>query len=212
MPKNIKKLKINKFILLIFIFIYNEVTMKLIVGLGNIGNAYINTRHNVGFMALDALLKDLGLEITSQNFDGDSVVATINDQKVMFVKPTTLMNLSGNCVAQIARFYKIAPQDIIVIHDDLDLTPGQYRVRTSGSAGGHNGIKDIISKLGNDNFIRFKIGIGHPTHATVIDHVLGKFTKQEMDAIQTPIAKAIEFVKLSFCLPINQAISKLNNK
>ena len=93
--------------------------MKLIVGLGNIGKAYENTRHNVGFIALDAILKDLGLKIDSNNFEGDYTVATINDQKVMFVKPTTLMNLSGNCVGQIARFYKIPPQDIIIIHDGI---------------------------------------------------------------------------------------------
>lgn len=184
--------------------------MKLVVGLGNVGKPYSNTRHNVGFIALDAILKDLGLEIESNSFDGDFVVATINDQQVMFVKPTTLMNLSGNCVGPIAKFYKIKPEEIIVIHDDLDLEPGKFKIRTSGSAGGHNGIKDIINKLGSDNFVRFKIGIGHPQHATVIDHVLGKITKQEMDAMKTPIAKAVEFVKLSLCAPISIAISKVN--
>ena len=185
--------------------------MKLIVGLGNVGNAYINTRHNAGFIALDAILNDLGLSLDKEGFDGQLTVANINDEKVMFVKPTTLMNLSGNCVASIAKFYKIAAQDIIVIHDDLDLEPGKYRVRTGGSAGGHNGIKDIITKLGGDNFVRFKIGIGHPTHGSVIDHVLGKLTSDQMQAIQEPIAKAVEFVKLALCLPINQAISKLNS-
>lgn len=184
--------------------------MKLIVGLGNVGKPYSNTRHNIGFIALDAVLKDLGLEIENNSFDGDYVVATINDQKVMFIKPTTLMNLSGNCVASVAKFYKIKSEDIIVIHDDLDLNPGQFKIRTSGSAGGHNGIKDIINKLGTDKFVRFKIGIGHPQHATVIDHVLGKITKQEMDAMHTPIAKAVEFIKLSLCAPINIAISKVN--
>ncbi|MBQ0045340.1 MAG: aminoacyl-tRNA hydrolase [Mycoplasma sp.] len=184
--------------------------MKLVVGLGNVGKPYSNSRHNVGFITLDAILKDLGLKIESNSFDGDYTVATINDQKVMFIKPTTLMNLSGNCVGQVAKFYKIKPEDIIVIHDDLDLEPGKFRVRTSGSAGGHNGIKDIIAKLGSDKFVRFKIGIGHPQHATVIDHVLGKMTKQELDALQYPISKAIEFVKLSLCAPINIAISKVN--
>ncbi|MCQ3908720.1 MAG: aminoacyl-tRNA hydrolase [Mycoplasmoidaceae bacterium] len=184
--------------------------MKLIVGLGNVGKPYSNSRHNIGFMAIDAILKDLGLKIENNSFDGDYVVATINDQKVMFIKPTTLMNLSGNCVGQVAKFYKIKPEDIIVIHDDLDLEPGQYKVRTSGSAGGHNGIKDIIAKLGSDRFVRFKIGIGHPKQATVVDHVLGKITKQEAQAIQVPIEKAVEFVKLALCAPINIAISKIN--
>mgnify|MGYP003290208518 CR=1 FL=1 len=184
--------------------------MKLVVGLGNVGKPYSNSRHNVGFIALDAILKDLGLNIEGNSFDGDFVVATINDQKVMFIKPTTLMNLSGNCVGQVAKFYKIQPEDIIVIHDDLDLEPGKFRIRTSGSAGGHNGIKDIINKLGSENFIRFKIGIGRPKQATVIDYVLGKLTKQEQEALKQPIAKAIEFVKLSLCAPINIAISKVN--
>lgn len=184
--------------------------MKLIVGLGNVGKPYSNSRHNIGFMALDAILQDLNLKIEGNNFDGDYVVANINDQKVMFIKPTTLMNLSGNCVAQVAKFHKIKPENIIVIHDDLDLEPGQYRVRTSGSAGGHNGIKDIIAKLGSDKFVRFKIGIGHPKQATVIDHVLGQITKQEAQAIKLPIQKAVEFVKLSLCAPINIAISKIN--
>ena len=184
--------------------------MKLVVGLGNVGKPYINTRHNVGFIALDAILSDLGLSIEGNNFNGDYVVANINNDKVMFIKPTTLMNLSGNCVGEIAKFYKIKPEDIIIIHDDLDLEPGNYRVRTSGSAGGHNGLKDIIAKLGSDKFVRFKIGIGHPQHGSVVDHVLGKMTKQELDRLKQPIAKAIEFVKLSLCAPINIAISKIN--
>lgn len=184
--------------------------MKLIVGLGNVGKPYANTRHNVGFIALDAILKDLDLKIEANNFDGDYVVATINDQKVMFIKPTTLMNLSGNCVGPVAKFYKIKPEDIIVIHDDLDLEPGKFKIRTSGSAGGHNGLKDIIAKLGSANFVRFKIGIGHPKQATVIDHVLGKLTKQETEALKLPITKCIEFVKLSLCAPMNIAISKVN--
>ena len=184
--------------------------MKLVVGLGNVGKPYSNTRHNIGFIALDAVLKDLNLQIESNSLDGDYVVATINDQKVMFVKPTTLMNLSGNCVGAIAKFYKIKPQDIIVIHDDLDLSPGKFKVRTQGSAGGHNGIKDIIAKLGSDQFVRFKIGIGHPDKATVIDHVLGKITKDEMTAIKPVISKCVEFIKLCLCAPINIAISKVN--
>lgn len=184
--------------------------MKLIIGLGNVGKQYINTRHNVGFLAIDAILQDLGLTIENNSFDGDYCVATINDQKVMFIKPTTLMNLSGNCVGQVAKFYKVDPQDIIVIHDDLDLEPGKFKIRTGGSAGGHNGIKDILAKLGSENFVRFKIGIGHPRHATVIDHVLGKLTKQEMDLIQTPIKKCVDFVKMALCVPINTAISKIN--
>ena len=186
--------------------------MKLIVGLGNIGKAYENTRHNVGFIALDAILKDLGLKIDSNNFDGDYTVASINDQKVMFVKPTTLMNLSGNCVGQIAKFYKISPEDIIIIHDDMDLQPGQFKVKTKGSSGGHNGLKSIITCLGTEDFIRFKIGIGHPQKQTVINHVLSRFTPEEQKKLEKPITKCKEFVKLMLCTTTNQAISMINQK
>lgn len=186
--------------------------MKLVVGLGNVGEPYSNTRHNIGFMAIDAILKNFNLSIENNNFNGDCAVTTINDQKIIFVKPTTLMNLSGNCVSQIVKFYKIEPEDIIIIHDDLDLKPGQFKIRTSGSAGGHNGIKDIISKLGSDKFVRFKIGIGRPKQESIINYVLGKLTKEEIETVKFPIAKSIEFVKLSLNGPINAAISKINQE
>ncbi len=186
--------------------------MKLIVGLGNIGKSYSNTRHNIGFVALDAVLKDLDLKIENHDFDGDFVVSNINDQKVIFIKPTTLMNLSGKCVGPISKFYKIKPEDIIVIHDDLDLSPGQFKIRTSGSAGGHNGLKSIISDIGSEDFIRFKIGIGHPTNKDVVGHVLGKITEQEAKLLKKPIEKCVEFIKLALCCPINQAISKVNQE
>ena len=186
--------------------------MKLIVGLGNIGPAYANTRHNVGFIVIDSILKALGLKIESNQMNGDVCVTNINGTKVMFVKPTTLMNLSGNCVGQIAKFYKIPASDILVIQDDLDISPGSYKVRIGGSSGGHNGIKDISNKLGTDKFVRFKIGIGHPANKQVVDYVLTKFSKQELDQLQTPINKAIEFIGLFIQEDVNVAISKLNNR
>jgi len=185
--------------------------MKLVVGLGNIGTQYSNTRHNIGFLALDALLKDLGLEITDHDFNGDYCEADINGERYIFMKPTTLMNLSGNCVGPIAQFYKIPVENIIVVHDDLDLQPGQYKIRTCGSAGGHNGIKSIISSLGNrENFIRFKIGIGHPTNKDVVGHVLSKFSPEQAKLNQKPIAKFVEFVKDIMIMDVNKAISKIN--
>jgi len=185
--------------------------MKLVVGLGNIGTQYTNTRHNIGFIALDAVLKDLGLETNKHDFDGDYCEVNINGEKVIFIKPTTLMNLSGNCVGPIAQFYKIPVEDIIVIHDDLDLQPGQYKIRTGGSAGGHNGIKSIISSLGNrENFVRFKIGIGHPTNKDVVAHVLSKFSPEQVKLNQKPIAKCVEFIKTIMYMDINKAISKIN--
>ena len=186
--------------------------MKLIVGLGNIGESYSRTRHNVGFLALDAVLKDLNLTIDKTGFDGYITSANVNNEKVIFAKPTTLMNLSGKCVAAIAKFYKIKPENIIIIHDDLDLPPGEFRIRTSGSAGGHNGIKSIIADLGSDKFIRFKIGIGHPEDKNVIEHVLGRITDKEKELLKYPIIKCVDFVKLALCLPTNEAISIVNNK
>ena len=185
--------------------------MKLIVGLGNIGRTYVNTRHNVGFMALDYILNTLNISLNEYGFDGNFTIVNINNQKAIFVEPTTLMNLSGNCVSQIINFFKINSMDLIVVHDDLDLHVGTFKIKTSGSSGGHNGIKDIINKIKTDNFIRFKIGIGRPKNKTnIVDYVLGKFSSQELNDLQNPLQKCLKFIKLIFCTPINKAISQIN--
>ena len=144
------------------------------------------------------------------NFNGEYYETNIHGEKYIFVKPLSYMNLSGGVVSQFVKFFKLTYKDVLVIHDDLDMDVSRIKIKVNSSAGGHNGIKDIINKLGSDKFVRFKIGIGHPKQVTVIDHVLTKFSPQEREALKLPISKAVEFVKLSLCAPMNIAISKVN--
>ena len=135
--------------------------MKLIVGLGNIGREYENTRHNIGFMVVDELARRLGVSFGKE--DRSAYMAEYRaPEKIIIIKPTTYMNLSGVAVGAYANFYHIDPDDIAVIQDDMDMPVGQLRIRRKGSAGGHNGIKSITEHLGTDAYPRFKIGIGHP--------------------------------------------------
>ena len=132
----------------------------LVVGLGNPGSKYWNTRHNVGYAALDALAKDLGVTVDRVKFQGLTGQASLNGKKLILLKPTTYMNLSGQSVQAAAKFYKVPPEHILVLSDDISLDPGRLRVRKSGSAGGHNGLKSIISSIGSQDCPRVKIGVG----------------------------------------------------
>ena len=169
--------------------------MKLIVGLGNPGKQYELTRHNVGFMVIDEMAKKLGIELKSERKLKAEVAITLRAETLIIAKPETYMNLSGSSVAKIAQFYKISPKDIWVISDDVDLEFGTVRLRQSGSSGGHNGLKDIIEKVGED-FVRFRVGIKND-HAGVIpteDFVLQKFNQQEQLKLPQVITKTLELV------------------
>ena len=164
--------------------------MKLIVGLGNIGKEYENTRHNIGFMVVEELAKrwNVGFDKT----DRQAVYAEYRaPEKVLLLKPTTYMNLSGVAVGAYAHFFNVDPEDIAVIQDDMDLPIGQLRIRRKGSAGGHNGIKSIQEHLGTSDFPRFKIGIGHPArnNKAVVNHVLHGFVGEEKVAIEEAVQK-----------------------
>lgn len=150
--------------------------MKLVVGLGNIGKEYENTRHNVGFLILDSFLSEFRLE---NKFRAMIKKETISGVDVLFVKPVTYMNLSGEAVRKIVDYYHIESKDILVIHDDLDLSFGRYRLKEDSSSGGHNGIKSIIQCLGSQQFNRLKIGIANNKEMDTKDYVLGKFSKEE---------------------------------
>ena len=166
--------------------------MKLIVGLGNPGNDYKDTRHNVGFLVLDSYLNTSDWK---EKFNALYHEERINGEKVVFVKPLTYMNLSGDAVGQFVNYFDIDLNDILVIHDDLDLTFGTYKLKKNSSAGGHNGIKSIINRLGSDSFARLKIGISHDKSIDTKDYVLGKFSKSEKDKLtemQKDFAKIIE--------------------
>jgi PTH1 family peptidyl-tRNA hydrolase len=169
--------------------------MKLIVGLGNPGKQYELTRHNVGFMVIDDLIKKLGVELKSERKLKAEVAITLRAETLIIAKPETYMNLSGSSVAKIAQFYKISPQDIWVISDDLDLEFGTIRLRQGGSSGGHNGLKDIIEKIG-DNFVRFRVGIKNEQSGIIPaeDFVLQKFNQTEQMQLQQIISKTLNLI------------------
>ena len=166
----------------------------LIVGLGNPGKEYEKTRHNAGFRAIDALADSLGCRIDKAKFQGMYGQTTYKGKKLLLLKPLTYMNLSGRSVLQLSAFFKVPPQRIIVMFDDISLEPGRLRVRADGSAGGHNGIKSIIAEIGSQDFPRVKIGVGakpHPDY-NLADWVLSNFSAQEDKALEPALKHAGE--------------------
>ena len=182
--------------------------MKLIVGLGNPGKEYENTRHNIDYMVIDNYAKVHNVEITKRKFNSLYQKIIIDDCDVLLVKPETYMNLSGEAVLAFMNYFKIDIEDVLIIYDDLDLDCGKIRLRDKGSSGGHNGIKNIISLLGTDKFKRLKIGISNNKLIETKDYVLGKLTKEEREEINKSIKVTTslldDFLKLSF--------DKLTNK
>lgn len=169
--------------------------MKLIVGLGNPGKEYERTRHNAGFMTIDALADSLGVSINQVKFKGLYTKTKMKGEDVILLKPTTYMNNSGESVQEVMRFFKIDVDGLLVIYDDLDLPTGKLRIRDRGSAGGHNGIKSIIAHVGTQDFKRIRVGIEKNPLIPVVDYVLGKFTAEEMTKLNPGIEKAIQVCK-----------------
>lgn len=158
--------------------------MFLVVGLGNPGKEYAQNRHNVGFMAVDTIFHRYSFNDFKTKANALLAEGIIGKEKILLLKPQTYMNLSGNAVGEIAHFYKIEPSHILVFHDDLDLKPGIVRIKTGGSAGGHNGLKSIDSHIGN-LYTRVRIGIGHPGDKTLVaDYVLSDFSKTEKEQLE----------------------------
>ena len=154
--------------------------MKLVVGLGNPGKEYKGTRHNVGFMVLDNYLGKVDWKNRLESYTYET---TFNNEKVIFVKPQTYMNLSGIAVRKVAKYHKINIEDILVIHDDLDISLGSYKIKRNSSSGGHNGIKSIISELNSEEFARLKIGIDKDIKVSTDKYVLAKFSSTELNKI-----------------------------
>ena len=152
--------------------------MKLVVGLGNPGDRYSDTRHNVGYLVLDNYLGDVKWK---NKFNAEYYEDNINGEKVLFVKPLTYMNLSGDAVVQFVNYFGIELEDILVIQDDLDLSLGRYKIKTNSSDGGHNGIKSIINRLSSKGFARLKVGISHDKSLDTKDYVLGSFSKEDKE-------------------------------
>lgn len=169
----------------------------LVVGLGNPGDKYENTRHNVGFLAVDELGERGGFPIQRLKHKALTNTAVIGGQGALVMKPVTFMNLSGEAVGEAARFYKIAPDHVLVISDDVDLPLGKLRIRTVGSAGGHNGLKSIIQHLGTDQFPRLKIGVGGKPHPDydMADWVLGKLQGEDKKVIDEAVKRAADAVE-----------------
>ncbi len=166
--------------------------MKLLVGLGNPGPKYALTRHNIGFIILDALYKKYGSGKLTKKFKGELGEITIGEKKIPTLKPLTYMNDSGESVQEIANFYKISPEEICVIHDDLDLMIGKVRVKKDGGNGGHNGLKSLDQHIGT-SYVRIRIGIGHPGDSGLVhDHVLKPFTKDEWQVIDQIVIASVE--------------------
>ena len=168
----------------------------LVVFLGNPGPKYDCTRHNAGFMAGDALAKKLGVGVSRLRFKALTAACEINGEKVLLMKPQTYMNLSGEAVGEAARFYKIPPEHVLVVSDEISLPLGKLRVRPKGSAGGHNGLKSIIASLGSDAFPRIRIGVGAPPHPDydMADWVLSVFRNQDLEDMLAAAARAGEAV------------------
>lgn len=172
--------------------------IKLFVGLGNPGSEYTDTRHNAGFWWIDALADALRVTLTSDKaWHGLAGRTTVRGQPLWLLKPQTFMNLSGRSVAALARFFKIAPHEILVAHDELDIMPGQMRLKRGGSHAGHNGLRDIHDQLGSDDYWRLRLGIGHPgVKSEVVNWVLKKPMAEDRQAIDACIARSLPAMDL----------------
>lgn len=164
--------------------------MKLIVGLGNPGKKYENTRHNTGFAVIDRTLAKLNVELDKNKFNADYTMINRNGEKIYILKPLTYMNLSGEAVAPFMKYFGIDPLDLVVVHDDLDLPVGKIRLRQSGSCGGQNGMRNIIDLLDDSNIKRIRVGIGKDPLIPVVDYVLGKTKKEDLEVYNQALDKA----------------------
>ena len=179
----------------------------LIAGLGNPGKQYESTRHNMGWLALDSLMEMENFKLSKLRFKAWTGILEKNGNKILVMKPQTYMNLSGEAVGEAARFYKIPADHVIVISDDISLPLGKLRVRGSGSAGGHNGLKNIIAHLGTDAFPRVKVGVGAPEH-DIVDWVIGPFTANERKVIDDVLDRALSAAE---CI-ITDGVSAAQNR
>ena len=188
--------------------------MYVIAGLGNPKKEYDNTRHNIGFSVIDMLADKTGISVNTAKHKGLLGAGYLNGQKIILVKPLTYMNLSGECIREVLDYYKVdGSTNLIVIHDDISLEPGIIRVRKKGSAGGHNGLKNIIQHLGKDQFVRIKVGVGEkPAGYDLADYVLGHFTDEDWKTMGERLETAGEIIK-SFCLAgIDITMNQFNKK
>ena len=187
--------------------------MKMIVGLGNPGDKYAGSRHNMGFRVIDILAERHGIRVNTGKQRGLMGSGVIGGQKVLLVKPLTYMNNSGECVRPAADYYKLAPEDILVIYDDIALPVGQLRLRKAGSAGGNNGMKSLIAHLGSQDFPRVRVGVGaKPPQMDLADYVLGHFPADELKTVRDSLESAADAVEAILADGVDIAMNKYNIK
>ena len=187
--------------------------IKLIVGLGNPGQQYEKTRHNAGFLFLDSLAKEFGCVWSSQaRFQGLFAEYSVSGDKVMLLKPDTFMNRSGQSVGKIARYYKLFPEEILVVHDELDFNPGVLKLKKGGGHAGHNGLRDIISHLDSKDFYRLRVGIGRPSAGKVVaDYVLSSPSKTEMSEIVSVLSSGMLYVPKMLTSDMSVVMNAVNS-
>lgn len=188
--------------------------IKLIVGLGNPGDKYTDTRHNAGELLIERLARRFNVSLNPESkFFGKTARTLVNGKEIRLLVPTTFMNLSGKAVGALASFYRIKPEEILVIHDELDLPPGTAKLKQGGGHGGHNGLKDIVAQLGNNNnFYRLRIGIGHPGHRDLVaGYVLNKPSPADRDALEKVLDEATDCVEMIFKDGMVKATNRLNS-
>lgn len=182
--------------------------MKIIVGLGNPGQEYSATRHNVGFFVVDELARRWGAQIWRNKFDAEIAEHRSDGEQSLLVKPQTYMNLSGTAVGALVRWHKVSAEDVVVIYDDMDLAVGRLRLRTKGSSGGHRGIESLISHLGTDVFARVRVGVGRPPEGwTVNNYVLSKFSTEEAPLIKEAVERSAQAVECILAQGITKAMN-----
>ncbi|MBH0171861.1 MAG: aminoacyl-tRNA hydrolase [Bacillota bacterium] len=185
--------------------------MKLFIGLGNPGSRFDGTRHNIGFEVIDTLSDSLNIPLQQTKFKGIYGTGVVKGEKVFLLKPLTYMNLSGECIGPFMDYFQIPLEDMIVVYDDLDTIPGKLRLRTKGSAGGHNGIKSMIAHLGTQEFKRIRFGIGRPTNQQPVpDFVLNRFSKEESVDIENGIDRSVKACEAFLDTSFDKVMNKFN--
>ena len=187
--------------------------MNLIVGLGNPGKEYLFSRHNMGFMVVDRLADDLGIRVTRSQFDALTGDGSISGRRIMLAKPQTYMNLSGRAVSGLLNFYKLEMDNLIVIHDDLDLPFETVRIKKGGGHGGNKGVMSIINQLGSPDFVRVRMGIGKPARKEMTDdHVLGRFSPEEVKVLPDILVRAADAVEAVLKAGLAAAMNEFNQR
>ncbi|RLB84361.1 MAG: aminoacyl-tRNA hydrolase [Deltaproteobacteria bacterium] len=187
--------------------------VRLVVGLGNPGNTYKKTRHNVGFMVVDQIAEDFSIALVKQKFDTIFGRGVVDGVEVVLAKPMAFMNRSGPQVQKIARYYRILSEDMLVVHDDIDLAFGRIKIKEKGGDGGHKGVRSIIDAIGGGDFVRLRIGVGRPEASiSAADYVLGKFSSKEKKVLHRIITEARDAVGTILCKGAKEGMNRFNDK